>query len=166
MQLGWGEGGGRGWKQTDESLNIYCSNSYVYILVKNSISVGLFVFVYEWTRLFSWKFTHKLQGHIFRFIQFLTWRSLGALQWVWVSNQVWTGGLTISIRPCYNPARTKWGYPIDIAPKVAHVQPCGSFKKRNIQPPSPTLKFEIYEYVNNPEVFRLWLNWMHNFIER
>ena len=33
--------------QTDESLNIYCSNSNVYILVKNSISVGLFVFVYE-----------------------------------------------------------------------------------------------------------------------
>ena len=45
MQLGWGRR--RGWKQTDESLNIYCSNSYLYILVKNSISVGLFVFVYE-----------------------------------------------------------------------------------------------------------------------
>ena len=70
-------GGGGG--QTDESLNIYCSNSYVHILVKNSISVGLFVFVYEWTRLFSWEFTHRLQGHILRFIQFLTWRSLGAL---------------------------------------------------------------------------------------
>ena len=39
-----GEGGGG---QTDESLNIYCSNSYVFILVENSISVGLFVFVYE-----------------------------------------------------------------------------------------------------------------------
>ena len=43
--LFWGGRGGGG--QTDESLNIYCSNSYVYILVKNAISVGLFVFVYE-----------------------------------------------------------------------------------------------------------------------
>ena len=43
--------------QFDKSLNIYSSNSYVYILVKNSISVGIFVFVYEWTRLFSWEFT-------------------------------------------------------------------------------------------------------------
>ena len=78
MAIG-GMGVGGGGRQTSKSLNIYCSNSYVYILVKNSISVGLFVFVYEWTRLFSWEFTHRLQGHILRFIQFLTWRSLGAL---------------------------------------------------------------------------------------
>ena len=38
---------------------------------------------------------------------------------------------------------------------MARVQPCGSFKKRNIQPLSPTLKFEIYDYVNNTEVSRL-----------
>ena len=44
MQLDEGRGE-RG--QTDESFNIYCSNSYVYILVKNSVSVGIFVFLYE-----------------------------------------------------------------------------------------------------------------------